>query len=181
MSLAEKIDLIEFLQVGPSGFSENMARHLFKQILIGLNHIHSSGFAHRDMKLENILVDKNFRLKLTDFGFAVPIEGRDRSGFLKTKLGTLSYRAPEIKEQSEKGYLGKNADIFSCGVILFLLIFRSFPFKEATKSDPVYKCIINKRSDLFWRWHEKLLAKSLNVELPLEKPLVSQEFKDLIT
>ena len=180
MELAEKVDLIEFFTVGSSGFSEEIARHFFKQILEGLDHVHSHGFAHRDLKLENILVDQNYRLKLTDFGFIAPLEGRDKSGFLKTRLGTMGYRAPEMKVQKE-GYLGKNADVFSCGVILFMLLFRFFPFKEATSTDPIYKCIINNRADLFWRWHEKQLAKASGLDQSSPQNFVSQDFKDLVT
>ncbi len=53
-----------------------------------MHYIHSNGAAHRDLKPENILLDENFNVKVTDFGFAAPIQGRDGSGFLKTVLGT---------------------------------------------------------------------------------------------
>ena len=164
IELSSRGDLFDLLTVKKTGFSEKVARHLFKQILKGLDHSHSQGFTHRDLKLENILVDEHFRLKLTDFGFAAPMQGRDQSGFLKTRIGTLGYRAPEIRTTKE-GYLGKNADVFSAGVILFFLVCMNNPFREASKIDNLYRCIINKRYELFWKWHMKLMAKASGIEL----------------
>ena len=100
IELSTRGDLFDLLTVKKTGFSEKVARHLFKQILKGLDHSHAQGFAHRDLKLENVLVDEHFRMKLTDFGFAAPVQGRDQSGFLKTRIGTLGFRAPEIKTAS---------------------------------------------------------------------------------
>ena len=62
----------------------------------GLDYCHSKGVTHRDLKPENILLDSNYIIKIADFGFAAPIEGRDGKGYLKTKLGTMNYMAPEI-------------------------------------------------------------------------------------
>ena len=50
--------------------------------------------------------------------------------------------------------------MFSAGVILFLLVCRNNPFREATKTDNLYKCIIHKRIELFWKWHLKQMAKA---------------------
>lgn len=168
LEFASKGDLYELLVAGKAGFSEKIARHLFKEILTGLDHFHLNGYAHRDLKLENILIGELNKLKLTDFGFAAPIHGRDQSGFLKTSLGTLGYKAPELL--SHRSYRGQNADVFSAGVILFMLVFHHCPFKEALRTDPIYKCIVNNRSDLFWRWHEKQLAKARGVELSSAGP-----------
>jgi serine/threonine protein kinase len=60
----------------------------------GLHYLHFKGFAHRDMKPENILLSGDFVLKIADFGFSIPLKGRDNSGVLKTKLGTPGYMAP---------------------------------------------------------------------------------------
>ena len=70
----------------------------------GLNYVHAKGVTHRDLKPENVLFDGSFNLKIADFGFAAPIDGRDGSGFLKTRLGTESYMAPEI--HMKKAYSG---------------------------------------------------------------------------
>lgn len=61
-----------------------------------MEYLHKAGFAHRDMKPENVLYDSNFNLKLADFGFSTLLAGKDGSGLLHTILGTESYMAPEI-------------------------------------------------------------------------------------
>jgi len=77
-------------------FTEPLARHFFKEFMSGLDHVHQNGITHRDLKPENLMLDLQYYLKIADFGFAAPVEGRDRSGALHTKLGTLNYMAPEI-------------------------------------------------------------------------------------
>ena len=77
-------------------FEENVARYFFKQILEALDFMHNKGYAHRDLKPENILIDMNTTIKIADFGFAGPVNGRHGNGYSTTKLGTLSYMAPEI-------------------------------------------------------------------------------------
>ena len=77
-------------------FEEPIAGYYFKQFMEGLDYCHNMGIAHRDLKPENILLDSQFNIKIADFGFAAPVEGKDGSGNLTTKLGTLNYMAPEI-------------------------------------------------------------------------------------
>ena len=76
---------------------------------------------HRDLKLENILVNANMDIKLTDFGFATYSADQ-----LSAYGGTASYMAPEVHER--KKYDGNASDVFSLGVILFLLVIGNFPF-----------------------------------------------------
>ena len=64
--------------------SEKMARHFFKQLILGLDFCHTQGFSHRDLKPENLLLDNEYLLKIADFGFAAPIEGRKKGGYLNT-------------------------------------------------------------------------------------------------
>ena len=62
----------------------------------GLGYCHGRGVVHRDLKPENLLLDQFYNIKIADFGFAAPFDGRDGSGKLSTKLGTMNYMAPEI-------------------------------------------------------------------------------------
>ena len=72
-------------------FDEPLARHYFKQMIEGLETIHKNGLAHRDIKPDNILLDENFNVKISDLGYAGPIAGRTGNGYLKTVLGTKPY------------------------------------------------------------------------------------------
>lgn len=91
-----------------------------------MEYIHNKGICHRDLKLENLLFDKDFNLKIADFGFA-----KEDSGKLLSRLGTEGYMAPEI---GYKKYSGEKVDIFSAGVLLFLFYVGRPPF-ENTKKD----------------------------------------------
>ena len=80
-----------------------------------------------------MLTDTLNILKIADFGFAAPTEGRDGGGMLETYLGTPNHMAPEINEG--KDYDGVKVDIFACGVILFIMTTGLQPFGAAKKND----------------------------------------------
>ena len=81
---------------------------------------------HRDIKLENILFDKqNFNLKIIDFGFAVRVGGADKK--LSVFCGTPSYMSPEIVKKQE--YAGKSSDVWSLGILMFVILYGKFPFR----------------------------------------------------
>ena len=105
------------------------------------------------MKPENLLFSDNFVLKIVDFGFATPLEGRDGSGMNKTVLGTGGYMAPEIIEQ--KPYYALEADVFALGVILFIMRSADKPFGLARESDLKFYNLYRHRSELFWSDHQK--------------------------
>jgi serine/threonine protein kinase len=89
-------ELLESL-MDHGGFSEEISRYFFKQLLMGLSKMHLEGLCHRDLKPENILFTADdYDIKITDFGFLLPVEGRDRTAWLKSRVGTLTYMAPEV-------------------------------------------------------------------------------------
>jgi len=91
--------------------------------------MHSKGVAHRDLKPENLMIDHNFNLKIADFGFAGPMQGRDGSGYLHSNLGTAQYKAPEL--HLGKKYTGEGNDLFAAAVILFTMVSQRPPFSVA--------------------------------------------------
>jgi serine/threonine protein kinase len=97
------------------GFGEKYGKFLFKNILETVNEIHNFGFAHCDLKLENILLDKFFNIKIVDFGFCCLLNNK-----IKNRFGTFIYAAPEIF--NNKNYDGKKIDFFSLGIVLFLIV-----------------------------------------------------------
>lgn len=160
-------ELFEYVALSP--FKETICRTYFKQMLQALHHSHNQGLAHRDLKPENIMLDKEYNVKVADFGFAAPTAGRDGSGYLHTRLGTLAYMCPElILNESYQGY---QADLFALGIILFILYAGHPPFNQSHPNDIHYKLLVTNRADLFWKYHSKNKVEGF----------FSDNFKDLIT
>lgn len=106
--------------------SETESRRYFQQLIDAVLHCHSKGVYHRDLKPENLLLDVRGNLKVSDFGLsALPQQGVD---LLQTTCGTPNYVAPEVL--NGLGYDGAAADVWSCGVILYVLMAGHLPFKE---------------------------------------------------
>lgn len=108
-------------------FSEDEARFFFQQLISGVSYCHSMQICHRDLKLENTLLDGSPtpRLKICDFGYS-------KSALLhsqpKSTVGTPAYIAPEVL--SRKEYDGKIADVWSCGVTLYVMLVGGYPFED---------------------------------------------------
>ncbi|XP_031385967.1 serine/threonine-protein kinase SAPK3-like isoform X1 [Punica granatum] len=108
-------------------FSEDEARFFFQQLISGVSYCHSMEICHRDLKLENTLLDGSPtpRLKICDFGYS-------KSALLhsqpKSTVGTPAYIAPEVL--SRKEYDGKIADVWSCGVTLYVMLVGAYPFED---------------------------------------------------
>ncbi|KAE9595833.1 hypothetical protein Lal_00030728 [Lupinus albus] len=105
---------------------EDEARSYFHQLINAVDYCHSRGVYHRDLKPENLLLDSNGVLKVSDFGLSTYAQQEDE--LLRTACGTPNYVAPEVLK--DRGYVGSASDIWSCGVILFVLMAGYLPFDE---------------------------------------------------
>ncbi|KAM0840752.1 hypothetical protein ACQ4PT_059451 [Festuca glaucescens] len=107
---------------------EDEARKYFQQLINAVDYCHSRGVYHRDLKIENLLLDTAGNLKVSDFGLSAISEQVKADGLLHTTCGTPNYVAPEVIE--DKGYDGALADLWSCGVILFVMLAGYLPFED---------------------------------------------------
>jgi serine/threonine protein kinase len=152
---AAKGDLLSLLQrSGP--FSESQIYIVIKDIINALIYLHEKKVLHRDIKLDNILLDKDNNLKLCDFGISLKM---DRDHFYTDRCGTPAYIAPEIIKSKYKGF---KSDYWSLGVTLYILLTASPPFKA--KSFNSIKGLILKKA----------------VDFPSDIPDISEELKYLI-
>ena len=115
---------------------EKTAKILFRQIIQGIKYIHSRGIVHRDIKLENILLDLNNIVKICDFGVGRLIKPNT---ILKDQCGTPVYMAPEIIKG--EGYHGFPVDIWSAGVALYIMLSGNLPFNKDKEHDLEYSIL----------------------------------------
>ncbi|ONK72774.1 uncharacterized protein A4U43_C04F23070 [Asparagus officinalis] len=128
--------VLEFVQGGElfdkivnnGKLKEDEARRYFQQLINAVDYCHSRGVYHRDLKPENLLLDSFGVLKVSDFGLSTFSPQIREDGLLHTTCGTPNYVAPEVLD--DKGYNGAASDIWSCGVILFVLMAGYLPFDE---------------------------------------------------
>jgi len=124
------MDLFECIESRAMRFTEFQAKYIFKQIFDAVDYLYRNGIVHRDLKDENILIDKHFNIKLTDFGAASYIKDYNENNayFVNKFLGTLAYAPPEVLKGEQFGTIAQ--EVFSLGTILYLLIFGEIPFKS---------------------------------------------------
>ncbi|EPQ30724.1 uncharacterized protein PFL1_01625 [Pseudozyma flocculosa PF-1] len=107
---------------------EEHACRLFAQLISGVSYLHRKKIVHRDLKLENLLLDRNRNVIITDFGFANNFEDR-RDDLMATSCGSPCYAAPELVVQDGL-YAGSAVDVWSCGVILYAMLAGYLPFDD---------------------------------------------------
>ncbi|XP_060216138.1 CBL-interacting serine/threonine-protein kinase 3-like isoform X3 [Lycium barbarum] len=108
---------------------EKEARKYFHQLINAVDYCHSRGVYHRDLKPENLLLHASGHLKVSDFGLSALSQQVRDDGLLHTTCGTPNYVAPEVL--NDHGYDGTTADLWSCGVILFVLLAGYLPFDDS--------------------------------------------------
>lgn len=117
-----------FAKVSKGRFCEDLSRRYFQQLISAVGYCHSRGIFHRDLKPENLLLDEKLDLKISDFGLSALADQIRPDGLLHTLCGTPAYVAPEVL--ATKGYDGAKIDVWSCGVILFVLNAGYLPFND---------------------------------------------------
>lgn len=144
-------------------FSEDEARFFFQQLISGVSYCHAMQVCHRDLKLENTLLDGSPapRLKICDFGYS-------KSSVLhsqpKSTVGTPAYIAPEVLLRQE--YDGKIADVWSCGVTLYVMLVGAYPFEDPEEPKDFRKTI------------QRILSVQYSIPDAVQ---ISQECRDLIS
>ncbi|PAN31176.1 hypothetical protein PAHAL_5G402000 [Panicum hallii] len=108
--------------------SEHEGRRLFQQLIDGVSYCHDKGVYHRDLKPENVLVDRKGNIKISDFGLSALPQHLGNDGLLHTTCGSPNYIAPEVLQN--RGYDGSLSDIWSCGVILYVMLVGYLPFDD---------------------------------------------------
>ena len=183
--LIEGISLREYYNNeirGQKGISEHKSiifKKIFKQIFNAMDYLHKNNMAHRDIKLENILINKNYLIKILDFGFGM----YNPDNILQTfYCGTPNYMAPEIA--MKKPYIGQNADLWSLGVLVYKIFAADFPFKGKSEND-LYRVIeIGKFNmpDFVPKYAKKIICSLIvvdpNKRISCEKVLNSSWLKD---
>ena len=119
------------------GLHESEAYTYFAQLCDAVAYIHAQGIVHRDLKLENILLDAQGHVKVSDFGFTREFEPHR---WLRTRCGTQAYCAPEMLDG--RPYVGEQVDIWSMGVILYALVCGQLPFDDDNDA-VLHDCILH--------------------------------------
>ena len=160
LDYASNGDLFAYIKGNQKGLENKIAKLIFHKLLKGLEAIHKSGICNRDLKIDNILMDKDFNPKICDFGLATELKGKNGSGILFESKGTEEYKPPEM--HYHRPYDGVNADIFCLGAILFTITTGGVGFNYALRSDVFYKYIYNNKFNDYW---EKTMCTELDEDL----------------
>ena len=148
-------ELLNYIEKNDN-LSEKEICKLYQQIISGIEYMYEMGIAHRDLKLENILLNYKKDIKIIDFGLSNSYD-RNADELLHSSCGSPCYAAPEMIKGLE--YRGINTDIWSSGIILYLMLCKSFPFNDKNNS----------------KLYQKILAGKFNIPNNL-----SNEAKDII-
>ncbi|CAD6501574.1 BgTH12-01825 [Blumeria graminis f. sp. triticale] len=163
MEYAEGGDLFDKIEADV-GVSEDIAHFYFTQLINGVSYMHSKGVGHRDIKPENILLSDSGNLKIADFGLATLFEYNGKTKLSTTMCGSPPYIAPEVISCSRDlhsrastksvGYAANLVDVWSCGVVLFVLLIGNTPWDEPTSHSWEFEEYLGKKgrtSDDLWQ------------------------------
>ncbi|XP_052037669.1 sperm motility kinase X-like [Apodemus sylvaticus] len=149
---------------------EEEARSIFRELSLAVHYIHSQNIAHRDIKAENILLDREGHVKLIDFGLSKRLAAGEKcKGF----CGTVQYCAPEVLDQKEYNVLA--TDIWSMGIVLYYLVVGHLPFTETVLSELKYE-ILYRSCWIPYRLSPEIqdLLKRLMAKDPTMRPSINE-------
>jgi len=186
MEYAENGNLFELISKEKNGLKESVAFSYFIQVVNAVYYLHNNNIIHRDIKPENILIGKDNKVKLCDFGWAKELTLENRSTF----CGTVEYMAPEIVGSENYDY---SVDIWSLGILLYELLYGHSPFKaSSTKNvilnikthelslDDKNKKISSSCKDLITKLLNSNPQKRLKIKDILEHPFVKKHSRKLL-
>ncbi|XP_043910862.1 testis-specific serine/threonine-protein kinase 2-like [Protopterus annectens] len=179
MELAVHGNLLEYIQSRES-LPEDVARKMFHQLTTAIKYCHDINIVHRDLKCENLLLDINYNIKVSDFGFSkqCAFDEEGQIVLCKTFCGSIAYAAPEVLQGIP--YQPKLCDIWSMGIVLFIMVCGSMPYddsnikrmvraQKAQRLDfPRSKCVTSVCKDLIFG----ILHPDMLTRLTLEEILV---------
>ncbi|KAJ5085582.1 hypothetical protein N7532_010353 [Penicillium argentinense] len=148
-------------------------KRIFTQLVGAVAYVHSKSCVHRDLKLENILLDKHENVKLCDFGFTREYEGK--ASYLQTFCGTICYSAPEMLK-GEK-YAGEKVDVWSLGIILYALLAGELPYDD-DDDQITKKRILSEEPNYNDKFPDE--AKALINLLLSKRPLIRPSLEDIL-
>jgi serine/threonine protein kinase len=177
MDLVTGVSLLNYLKIQQNRkLNESNCKIVFGQIVRGIAYCHFKNICHRDIKLENIIIDESKKVKLIDFGFGT-ITANDK--LLNFFCGTPSYMPPEIVQKKDYigkrifiyKFKGKNADVWSLGILLYTLLCGAFPFRALNEKELYNKIVkgIYNFPDHITSKAANLIQKILNLN-PNERP-----------
>jgi serine/threonine protein kinase len=146
---------------------------IFTQLVGAVSYVHQKSCVHRDLKLENILLDKHGNVKLVDFGFTREYEGK--TNYLQTWCGTVCYSAPEML-RGEK-YAGEKVDVWSLGIILYALLCGELPYDEEDEHATKMRIL---KEEPKYPAHLPPLAKDLISSLLSKRSLLRPSLADIL-
>ncbi|XP_036103355.1 testis-specific serine/threonine-protein kinase 1-like [Molossus molossus] len=192
MELGVQGDLLEFIKTR-GALHEDDARRKFHQLASAIKYCHDLDIVHRDLKCENLLLDKDFNVKLSDFGFSKRCL-RDDSGQVtlsRTFCGSAAYAAPEVLQGIP--YQPKIYDIWSLGVILYIMVCGSMPYddsnikkmlrvqKEHRVNFPRSKHLTNECKDLIYRMLQPDVNRRLHIDEILSHSWVQPKARNVLS
>ncbi|KAF9430007.1 Chk1 protein kinase [Podila epigama] len=162
------------------GIQEDLAHLYFVQLIAGVKHMHDKGVSHRDLKPENILLDASGTLKISDFGLATVFRHGGRTRPLETPCGSAPYVAPEVLQEE---YCGDMVDIWSCGVILYVMMIGNTPWDLPSGESEEFSRYERDSNPMYEPWNRlqgpvrKLLLGILQVN-PAKRKTIKEIMKD---